>query len=196
MTSGDFNADGKLDLAVSNANCIDLSSNCLGTVSILLGNGDGSFQTPINFPVGLFPVNLAGADLNGDGAFDLAVPNAVSDSVSVLLNLPVVGIFPNTLNFGSEKVGTTTKPRTIAIGDPSGTNIKINQAKIIGADSADFSLVNNCPVSPHTLAPGAHCVLSITFAPKANGTRTSSLSLMDDVPGSPQTIPLSGVGTN
>jgi hypothetical protein len=194
MVTGDFNDDGKLDLAVSNADCVYFGPACLGTVSLLLGNGDGTFQPPINYPVGLAPIYLAGGDLNADGGFDLAVANAASNSVSVLLNLPVIGIFPNVLNFASEQVGTTSTPQSVTIGNPSGTPIKINKPKIIGTDTADFSLTNSCPISPQTLAPGSDCSLSVTFTAKATGTRTASISLADNVPGSPQTIALSGIG--
>jgi hypothetical protein len=64
---GDFNADGKLDLAVVNWG---------GTVSILLGNGDGTFKTQVAYSAGEFPASLAVADFNGDGIPDLAIFNA------------------------------------------------------------------------------------------------------------------------
>src|SRR6266851_9785152 len=73
---GDFDRDGKPDLAVTNA-----GSN---TVSVLLGNGDGTFQAARNFPVGSFPRSVAVGDFNGDGTLDLAVANAGSNNVSVL----------------------------------------------------------------------------------------------------------------
>jgi hypothetical protein len=74
---GDFNGDGKADLAVVNA-----SSN---TVSILLGNGDGSFRTKADFATGTQPWGLAVGDFNGDGKLDLAVANRGANSVSILL---------------------------------------------------------------------------------------------------------------
>jgi len=75
---GDFNGDGVQDLAVANGN----SNN----VSVLLGNGDGSFQGARNFGVGVFPRSVAVGDFNGDGVQDLAVANFNSDNVSVLIN--------------------------------------------------------------------------------------------------------------
>ncbi|WP_257128602.1 FG-GAP repeat domain-containing protein [Bacillus wiedmannii] len=55
-------------------------------VSILLGNGDGTFQAAVNFEVGQSPEVIIAADFNNDGAIDIAVPNYESNNVSVLLN--------------------------------------------------------------------------------------------------------------
>jgi len=67
----DFNKDGKLDLAVADLH--DPSSNDNGGISILVGKGDGTFETPVFYAVGLFPTSIAVGDLNGDGKPDLAV---------------------------------------------------------------------------------------------------------------------------
>src|SRR5216684_3491351 len=74
---GDFNADGVPDLAVANTD-----SN---SVSVLLGNGDGSFQTARSFGAGIWPSSVAVGDFNADGVPDLAVANRGSNDVSVLL---------------------------------------------------------------------------------------------------------------
>jgi hypothetical protein len=74
---GDFNGDGKSDLAVAN-----LSSN---NVSILLGTGTGTFGAATNFTVGTSPTSVAIGDFNGDGISDLAVANDGSTTVSILL---------------------------------------------------------------------------------------------------------------
>jgi hypothetical protein len=79
---GDFNGDGKLDLAILNGS---------DTVSILLGNGDGTFQTHVDYPTGHLPSSLVVADFNHDGKADLAVTNGLCEptcgpgTVSVLL---------------------------------------------------------------------------------------------------------------
>jgi len=81
LAVGDFNADGKLDVAVANNN-----GNLSGTVSILLGNGDGTFQTHVDYPVGMGPYSVAVGDFNRDGKLDLVVANYPSVfTVSVLL---------------------------------------------------------------------------------------------------------------
>jgi hypothetical protein len=87
---GDFNNDGIQDLAVANA-----YDGANGTISILLGNGDGTFTqasgSPISAGITSFPFFLAVGDFNRDGNADLAVvngndvPNGVSNNVSILL---------------------------------------------------------------------------------------------------------------
>ena len=79
MTAGDWNGDGKLDLAVANAD----NNN----VSILLGNGDGTFQAKVDYGAGAQPYSVTAGDWNGDGKPDLAVTNfSAENAVSILLN--------------------------------------------------------------------------------------------------------------
>ncbi|PYH75478.1 integrin alpha N-terminal domain-containing protein [Aspergillus uvarum CBS 121591] len=73
---GDFNGDGHLDLAVSNAGN--------ETVSILLGTGLGSFQAQIAYAAGSFPFQIAVGDFNGDGILDL-VSGTAANTVTLLL---------------------------------------------------------------------------------------------------------------
>src|SRR6266542_5417611 len=72
---GDFNGDGKLDLAVANENSSRAGSgNDSATVSILLGTGTGSFGAKTDFGTG-GASSVAVGDVNGDGKLDLAVAN-------------------------------------------------------------------------------------------------------------------------
>src|SRR6266436_4641989 len=83
VAAGDFNGDGKVDLAVANAGNAGAGDD--GSVSILLGNGDGTFQPASNIPGGKNPLFIAVGDFNGDNRLDLIVANNGSSSVSLLL---------------------------------------------------------------------------------------------------------------
>lgn len=81
MVAGDFNCDGKTDLAFASANG--------GQVIVFTGNGDGTFNpTPLSIFAGLGanPVALAVADFNGDGMPDIAVLNQGNNEVGILMN--------------------------------------------------------------------------------------------------------------
>ncbi len=83
VVAADFNGDGRLDLAT--VNFID---NYNGQVSVLLGNGDGTFQPPRHFPQGgAGSTQMVAADFNADGKPDLATVNYSTGNISVLLNL-------------------------------------------------------------------------------------------------------------
>ena len=106
VTVGDFNGDGNPDLATAN-----LSSN---DMSVLLGNGAGSFGAATNFTVGFNPSSVTVGDFNGDGNLDLATANSFSSTVSVLLGNGA-GSFGAATSFG---VGNS--PLSVAVGDLNG----------------------------------------------------------------------------
>ena len=109
MVTGDFNQDGRLDLAAANS-----GSN---TVSILLGNLDGTFQAAVNYSVRLDPVSIVVVDLNHDKTLDLAVAfhgdqsSAQTGGVSLLL-----GNGDGTFQ-AATTLASTSYPTSIGAGD-------------------------------------------------------------------------------
>ncbi len=104
LVSADFNKDGNLDLAI-----VSFSDDA---VSILLGNGDGTFDAKTDYPTGSGPMGLAVGDMNADGYFDLVVANYQDNTVAVLLNDAAGG-------FGAPDAYTTAHdaPNQIVLGD-------------------------------------------------------------------------------
>ena len=72
-----MNDDGRLDILTANKGA--------NTISVLLGNGDGTFQPQIVIPAGTRPGGVTVADVNGDGNPDLIVSNYAADTISVML---------------------------------------------------------------------------------------------------------------
>ena len=77
LAIADFNGDGKSDLVTVNETA--------GTVSVLLGNGDGSFRPRADFPACSFPFAIVAADFNNDGILDVAVSSQNTAYVCILI---------------------------------------------------------------------------------------------------------------
>ena len=104
---GDFKGDGRLDIVTAS----EFSSN---TISVLLGNGDGTFQPAVSYAAGTNPIAVWTGDFNGDGKLDILTVNGDS-SVSVLLGNGN-GTFQSPLvtNFVSND------PKALTVGDFNG----------------------------------------------------------------------------
>jgi hypothetical protein len=79
VLAADVNGDGRADIVTANGN--DTS----GTVSVLLGNGNGTFQAAKNYTVANTPKGVALGDVNGDGRLDVITANTSGNNVSILL---------------------------------------------------------------------------------------------------------------
>jgi len=188
---GDFNSDGKPDLAVANGGY----GNGLVSVSVLLGNGDGTFQSAVDYDAGSSPSSVAVGDFNGDGRLDMAVGDGASGTsmVSVLLQPPLV-IGPNAileptgLIFPTQLVDTTSATQSAMLSNYGTTTLSLTSI----TTSGDFSHADTCGPS---LAAGASCAITVAFKPTEGGTRTGTLTVTDNAPGSPQRVSLSGTGT-
>ena len=154
---GDFNGDGKLDLAIANSGS--------GTVTVLLGDGMGGFTAAPGSPftAGSNPVSLAVGDFNGDGRPDLAIANAGSGNVTVLLGKATGGF--STATGSPFTVGSA--PYSVAVGDFNGDgNLDLavanlnsgNVTLLLGNGAGRFTAASGSPftagLGPYSVAVG------------------------------------------
>jgi hypothetical protein len=144
---GDFNGDGKQDLAVANAT----SDN----VSILLGDGAGNFSVPTNYAVGNAS-SVAVGDFNGDGRQDLAVTWGISPGNIAILLGDGAGNFSSPTNFAINSF----YPKSVVLGDFNGDGKQDLAATsdggvwiLLGDGSGHFSAPTNIGVG-YSLAVG------------------------------------------
>ncbi|UPK26632.1 beta strand repeat-containing protein [Bradyrhizobium sp. 195] len=151
VNTGDLNGDGHADLVTAN-----IDSN---GVSVLLGNGDGTFGAATTFATGTGPSSIAIADLNGDGRLDLMTSNVNSSDVSVLLGNGLGG-FGNATNFG-----TDFNPRSVVLGDLNGdgkvdvvtSNQNSSVSVLLGNGDGTFGAATNI-----TVGSGIHYALALS----------------------------------
>jgi len=120
LVTADVNGDGKLDL---------IALTPYNGVFVFLGNGDGTFQTPVNYATGAvdYSSGVAVADVNGDGKPDLVF--AVDDGISVVLNTGS-GTFETAVYYASG-IGYSQIFGGIAVGNLGGDNgpdVVVNQS--------------------------------------------------------------------
>jgi hypothetical protein len=181
---GDFNGDGKLDIAANFG-------------SVYLGNGNGTFQNPISLAyvaAGSQGAALGIADFNNDGELDFAYPvyNINTYEAATVALQTTLSISTASLSFGTHKIGTESKTQTITLTNIGTTRLDISSITLTGADPGDFVEQGKCASG---IKPGGTCTLQVAFKPAADGTRTASLSIAyGGALGSPQSVALSGYG--
>ena len=148
LAFGDFNGDGKTDIAVTS---FTASTN---SVSILLGNGLGAFPTETNYVGGAWPLGLVVGDFNGDGRPDIVTADAISASnISVMLALvPTVTTLtpsPNPSTFGASVALTAA----VSPSSATGTVTFFDGATSLGTGSLSGGTAT---LNIATLSVGAH----------------------------------------
>ncbi len=160
----DVNHDGKLDVLVANYYSECCSGD--GVMSVLLGNGDGTFQAANTYDSGgSVPTSVAVADVNGDGNADLIVVNAAqsngmgSGDVAVLLGN-----------------GDATFQRAVVYLSGGFGSKYVVAADVNGDDKPDLLVANWCTTEPHGLCTGDGAVAVLLNNSGATATTTTVIS--------------------
>ena len=180
----DVNGDGKPDLLVANQGPGNGGWN--GSVAVLLGNGDGTFQTSVTYGSGgYYAVSVAVGDVNGDGKADLVVTNLCEDSnctsssVGVLINTslgPTTTALVSSLNpssFGQSATFTATVTSVGFKSPPTGTVSFFDGTTNIGNPALNSSGVATLTTS--TLALGTHSITATYNGDSNFATSTSAV---------------------
>lgn len=93
----------------------------------------------------------------------------------------------NRLDFGEQPIGVTSQAQTVTLTNNSGAAIAISAV----ATDNDFSQTHTCPA---TLGAGSTCMISVTFTPRAAGSRNGALRITTSEASSPRTVSLDGTG--
>jgi hypothetical protein len=142
VAAGDLNGDGKPDLVVANVGTYTSGGNTNGELSILIGNGDGTFKAAANVTAGVQPGFVVLADVNGDGKLDIVLVNlgltagysAPPDPGGVTIMLGNGdGTFQKGVNYA---VGIN--PSAVAVGDVNGDG---KPDLVVTTSQANFSYV-------------------------------------------------------
>ncbi len=135
--------------------------------------------------------DLAGSARPQSGSEDAGA--YLFSSITVGTGNPTASLSPTSVDFGNQSVNLTSTPRIITLSNGSGSPLSISAVSITGAGTSAFVESNSCGSS---VPAGGSCSFSVTFTPASATTYGASLSVADNASGSPQSVALSGTGTN
>ena len=221
IASGNFNADGNADVAVSNAT----------GVAIFLGKGNGRFVHGASYRTPIRGGNVVVEDFNGDGNADLLLGGMVlllgngngtfkpAQAFPVDANAFAVGDFngdhkPDVVALNSEPGGAVAMLNTGVVNfSPSApvsfpsqlinTTSPPETVKVTNTGSTALS-ISSIKISGHfgmgdtcegSVAAGANCEINVTFNPTAAGIQQGLVTIIDSASSKPQVIEVSGLGT-
>jgi hypothetical protein len=124
------------------------------------------------------------------GAASAALPFSISAALPP--TAPVVTISPTSLTFATQAVATASATQTISLKNSGNADLSGLKITITGTDAASFAETNNCGA---TVGAGTSCSVNVVFTPASAGALSATVSITNNAANSPQTIALSGTGT-
>jgi hypothetical protein len=183
-------------LTLNNSGNAPLQFSSMGATS--------GFSTTDNCPASLaaganctisvsFTPAAAGTIMGAVNITDNAVDSPQSVALTGTGTAPAASIAPTSLNFVSQRVGSTSSSQSLMLSNSGSATLTISGVSTSGPNPTDFSLQNQCAGS---LAAGSSCGITVAFTPTAAGTRTAALNLSTNAGSSPQSAALTGVGAD
>lgn len=151
---------------------VPVQGSCTITAALLpttLGSKVASIEIASNAPAGAVSIGLAGSGINAPA--------------------PEVSLSQVALGFGTVTLGTSSAPRTITLANTGTGPLSITA---IESSSTEFTVTHDCPAS---LAAKASCKLNVVYRP-AVANAAESILIVSDAPSSPNSIVLTGLGSN
>ena len=105
---------------------------------------------------------------------------------------PAASLQPSSLSFGGQPINTTSSPKSVTLSNTGTASLSISGI----TTSSKFAVTSGTNACGSNLAAGSNCLIYVTFTPTATGTQSGTLSITDNASGSPQSVPLSGTGTD
>lgn len=117
-------------------------------------------------------------------------PQSIPLSGSGGSTTPAVTFAPTSLDFHQQIVSTSSNARSILLTNSGTAPLVISGITFTGTNPGDFSETDNCT----TVGIGASCTINVTFSPSVVGARSANVSVADNAPTTPQTVPVQGIG--
>jgi hypothetical protein len=178
IAAGDLNVDGNVDI-------VGASSS---TLQYIPGNGDGTFQASQSLGAISTSYEIVLGNFATGGGFGVG---AIGSGTTIKVFLQTLSLSPSTVTFGNVGVGTASPAHMVTVTNNTSNTVTFSGISFTGTNPADFSQTNTCTTP---LVSAGTCTVSVTLTPSVVGPRSAVLSLADNAPGSPHTVPLSGTG--
>jgi hypothetical protein len=167
----------------------------------IVGANAGNFAETNNCPASLAPTanctisvtytpSILGAETASLSVSGVATNSPQTVSLSGT-GIAQANVFPTSWAFGSQSVGGKCDTKKVTLTNNLLTALPIGSITFSGADPGDFSQTNTCGKS---LAAKAQCTISVTFIPRAKGSRSATMNVNDSANNTPQTVALTGTG--
>jgi hypothetical protein len=104
---------------------------------------------------------------------------------------PAVSLAPASLTFTSQAIGGTSPAQTVTLTNTGTAPLTVTSV----TPSGDFADTTTC-VTASPIAANGTCTISVTFKPTVAGARSGAITIVDNAPGSPHSVPLTGTGSS